>query len=63
MHVEGTDFGGAANLQRHHEAIAGYSRGDDPGALRQRCRDVGSNNASLGAEKTLADGDQDGRDR
>jgi len=61
--VKGADFGDPADLQRHHEAIAGDPGGDDPGAFRQRCRDVGGVGASLGAEKTVADGDQNGRYR
>jgi 23S rRNA pseudouridine1911/1915/1917 synthase len=63
MRVKGEDFGGAADIQRHHQAIAGDSRGDDPGPFRQRGRDVGGVGASLGAEKTVADGDQNGPDR
>ena len=59
MRVEGADFGGAGDIQRHHQPVAGEPGGDDTGAFRQQ-RGGG---ASLGAEKTVADGDEDGRDR
>ncbi len=63
MGVEGSDFRHAAYIQRHHQPVAGDAGGDDTGAPSQHRRGIGGDNASLGAEKTIADGDQDGRDR
>jgi hypothetical protein len=63
MRVKGADFGHAADIERYHQAVAGDAGCDDAGAFRQRRRDVGGDNASLGAEKTIADGDQNGRNR
>ena len=41
MRVKGADFGGPADIQRHHQPVAGDSGGDDAGALRQDRRGVG----------------------
>src|SRR5258705_4180638 len=62
MRVEGADFGYTADIQRHHQPVASYSSGDDAGALRQHKIDSVDNGASLGAEKTIAEGDQNRRD-
>jgi len=63
--IEGADFGEPADLERYHQAVAGHSSRYDPGAPWQTGRDVrgGNRDTSLGAEKTVADGDQNRRYR
>src|ERR1700722_825321 len=63
MRVEGADFSRTAHVQRHHYPVAGNTGGDDLRALGQYGGDLGRGNASLGAKKTVADGNQNGRDR
>ena len=40
LRIEGADFGHPADIQRHHQPVAGDRRRDDAGALRQRRGDV-----------------------
>ena len=61
MCVKGTDLDRSADIDRHHQPVAGDASGDNSSPLRQYRRDVGRVGASLGAEKTVADGNQDGR--
>src|SRR3984957_5502217 len=63
MRVEGADFSRTAHVQRHHDTVASDAGGHDLRALGQDGGDLGRSNASLGAKKTVADGNQNGRDR
>jgi len=63
MRVKGADFGNSAHIERHHHPVAGRGGRDDLRALRQNGRDLGRVGASLRLEKTVADGDQHGRNR
>ena len=63
MRVEGADFSRTAHVQRHHHTVASDAGGHDLRALGQDGGDLGRSNASLGAKKTVADGNQNGRDR
>ena len=63
MRIEGADFGRPAYIKRHHHPVAGCGRRDDPGALGQDGCDLCRVDASLCLKKTVADGNQNGRDR
>lgn len=56
--VESTDFGGAGDVQGDDQAVTRHAGGNDFGAFRQGCRHGLRHNASLGAEKAVADHDE-----
>jgi hypothetical protein len=53
--VESADFGAAADVQRQHDPVAGYPRGEDFGAFRQSRGRRRRHSASIRAEKAVAD--------
>ena len=63
MRIVGADFGRPADIERHHHPLAGNPGRDDPGTLGQNGRHLGRIGASIRLEKTVADGDQNGRNR
>ena len=60
--IKSADFGGAADIQRHH-LRSPRRRWRRCGRLSATSRGIGRHNASLGAEKTIADGDENVRYR